>query len=85
VRPFEGVGVAQRVVVAIGPDVPRPLFRSFVGHKLHRLAARGHAFRTGWSMAICFPLRCNSSSTDVGGSSWPMKILVGFTHYCGPS
>jgi hypothetical protein len=41
VRPFERVGVAQRVVVAVGADVPRSAFRSCVRHSFHRLAARG--------------------------------------------
>jgi hypothetical protein len=82
VRPFEGVGIAQRVVVALGADVPRPLFRSFVRHSLHRLAARRARLPDRMEHGHLFPLRWHSSSADVGGSSWPMKILVGFTHYC---
>jgi hypothetical protein len=73
VRPFEGVGIAQRVVVALGADVPRPLFRSFVRHSLHRLAARRARLPDRMEHGHLFPLRWHSSLADIGSSSWPMK------------
>lgn len=39
-RPFAGRRVVQRVVVAIGADVPLSPLLSFVAHSLHRPAAR---------------------------------------------
>lgn len=76
IRPFAGCRVVQRVFIAIGADVPQPRFGGFVGHSLHRPAARRASLPDGIERCHFCPCHRQFSSEEIADSSLAVNSLA---------